>query len=75
MASLSASTNEAVKSISPETLVLQAAGISTGKNVYEAIMSGADGTGGTSGIVAVTDPFKALEEMIEALVQAKKDRK
>ena len=68
-------TNEAVKSISPETLVLQAAGISTGKNVYEAIMSGADGTGGTSGIVAVTDPFKALEEMIEALVQAKKDRK
>lgn len=66
-------TNEAVKSVSPETQVLQAAGISTGQNVYDAIMSGADGTGGTSGIVAAEDPFATLDEMFEALNQARKD--
>lgn len=70
-----AATNEAVKTVSPGTLVLQAAGISTGQDVYGTIMSGADGTGGTSGIVAAPDPFKALDEMIEALVRAKNDRK
>lgn len=70
-----AATNEAVKSVSPDTLVLQAAGISTGKDVYEAIMSGADGTGGTSGIVAAEDPFAALDEMFAALRRAEIDRK
>lgn len=69
------STNEAVKSVSPTTLVLQAAGISTGQNVYDAICSGADGTGGTSGIVAAKDPFATLDEMIEALDRARKDMK
>lgn len=70
-----ASTNEAVKSVSPETLVLQAAGISTGTDVYEAIMSGADGTGGTSGIVAAKDPYAALDDMFAALKRAEADRK
>lgn len=65
------STNAAVKSVSAHTLVLQAAGISSGENVYHAIMSGADGTGGTSGIVAKEDPFAALTEMIEALHRAR----
>lgn len=69
-----ASTTEAVKSVSPQTLVLQAAGISSGKNVYDAIMSGADGTGGTSGIVAAENPFSALEDMVVSLNQAKIDR-
>lgn len=68
-------TNEAVKSVSSETMVLQAAGISTGENVYDALMSGAEGTGGTSGIVAAPDPFKALDEMIQAVDRARKDRK
>ena len=65
------STNEAVKSVSPTTRVLQAAGISNCQNVYDAIMSGADGTGGTSGIVAAKDPFATLTEMIEALDRAR----
>lgn len=64
-------TNNAVKSVSPTTQVLQAAGISTGKNVYDAIMCGADGTGGTSGIVCAKDPLATLEEMIVALAKAK----
>lgn len=69
------STNEAVKSVSPNTKVLQAAGISTGQNVYDAILCGADGTGGTSGIVAAKDPFKTLDEMFQALDKARTDIK
>lgn len=70
-----AATNQAVKSVSPHTLVLQAAGISSGENVYAAIHSGADGTGGTSGIVAKPDPRAALLEMIEALDKARKEER
>lgn len=66
-------TNEAVKSVSPKTQVLQAAGISTAQNVYDAISFGADGTGGTSGIVCAKDPFGTLDDMFEAMNQARKD--
>lgn len=67
------SSTEAVKQVSPETLVLQAAGIHSGENVYDAIKYGADGTGGTSGIVAADDPFATLEEMFAALDRARTD--
>lgn len=67
------SSTEAVKSVSLNTLVLQAAGISSGQNVYDAIKYGADGTGGTSGIVAAPDPFAMLDEMFEALDKARAD--
>lgn len=66
-------TNEAVKAISPNTQTLQAAGISTAEDVYKAIESGADGTGGTSGIVCAKDPYQTLRDMIEALDRARKD--
>lgn len=66
-------TNKLVKSVSPNTYTLQAAGISTGDDVYKAIMSGADGTGGTSGIVCAKDPFATLNVMIKALVKARED--
>lgn len=68
-------TNQAVREVSPNTLVLQAAGISTGEDVYRAISTGADGTGATSGIVAAADPMMAMEEMIKALVKARDERK
>ena len=68
-------TNDAVRSVSPDTLVLQAAGISNGQNVYDAIMSGADGTGATSGIVAAADPVSAMREMVAAVRQAADDLK
>lgn len=64
---------EAVKAVSPDTLVLQAAGIHSGQNVYDAIKYGADGTGGTSGIVAADDPFATLDEMFAALDKARTD--
>lgn len=67
------SSTEAVRAVSPNTKVLQAAGISTGENVYDAIKYGADGTGGTSGIVAADDPFAKLDEMFEALDRARAD--
>ena len=66
-------TNDAVKTISPETKTLQAAGISTAEVVYKAIASGADGTGGTSGIVCAKDPVATLKEMIAALDKARTD--
>ncbi len=67
-------TDNIVRKLSPETLVLQASGISTGEDVYNAIVKGgADGTGATSGIVAKEDPLAALEEMILAIVKARKD--
>lgn len=38
-------------------------------------MSGADATGGTSGIVCAADPHATLDEMFEALDRARTDRK
>lgn len=70
-----AATNEAVKSVSPHTLVLQAAGISTAADVQRAIRSGADGTGATSGIVAKPDPVAALREMLDAMHEVKEEGK
>jgi triosephosphate isomerase len=67
------SSTAAVKAISPKTLIIQAAGIHSGQNVYDAIRCGADCSGGTSGIVKAPDPLAMLDEMFEALVRAKKD--
>lgn len=66
-------TQEAIRALSPATKVLQAAGIHSGENVYDAIKCGADATGGTSGIVAAKDPFAVLEEMFSALDKARSD--
>lgn len=63
----------AVKNVSPETFVLQAAGISTGQDVYDAIYYGGDATGGTSGIVCAEDPEAKLEEMFGALDRVRAD--
>lgn len=67
-------TNNAIRSIDPEILIMQAAGISTGKDVYATIVSGADGTGCTSGIVCADDPEGMVKEMLDAIVQAVKDK-
>lgn len=67
------SSTEAVRAVSPSTKVLQAAGIHSGQNVYDAIRLGADATGGTSGIVCADDPLAKLDEMFEALDRARTD--
>lgn len=63
-------TNKAIYEIDPNILIMQAAGISTGKDVYETIISGADGTGCTSGIVCANNPEKKVEEMLNAINEA-----
>ncbi|MDH6364240.1 triosephosphate isomerase [Enterococcus sp. PF1-24] len=69
------STNQAVKDINSDVMVLQAAGISTVADVLQALNSGAEATGGTSGIVAADNPKKILTEMIQAVAQWKKENK
>ena len=68
-------TNDLVRAVSPDTLVVQAAGISTDRDVYDAILSGADGTGATSGIVAAPDPVLAMRSMVKALAAAGRELK
>lgn len=63
-------TNQIVKDISPNTLVMQAAGISSAQDVYDVIKLGADGTGCTSGIVKAPDPKAMLKDMFEAAIKA-----
>ncbi|MGY4104702.1 triose-phosphate isomerase [Ignavigranum ruoffiae] len=63
-------TNQAIHSIDPDILVMQAAGISSAQDVFETIRLGADGTGCTSGIVKADNPEQMLKEMVEAAYQA-----
>ena len=60
-------TTSAIKNINPEIQVLQGAGISNGRDVYNVIKAGADATGTTSGIMKAADPEAMLDEMIHAV--------
>lgn len=64
-------TNTAVREINPDILMLQAAGISSVQDVEDALLTGADGTGGTSGIVSAADPADILRQMIEKVAEIK----
>lgn len=64
------STIEAVREINPDIMVLQGAGISTGKDVYDVIKAGAFATGCTSGIIKAADPYAMTEEMLYNLRKA-----
>lgn len=66
-------TTRKIKDINSNILVMQAAGISSGEDVYQTIINGADGTGATSGIINAPDRVKMLEEMIQAIVKAKNE--
>ena len=64
----------AVTSVNPDILVLLAAGISNGKDVYETIMSGADATGSSSAIAKAEDFDAMADEMIGAVRRAWDER-
>lgn len=64
----------AVKSIDPHILVEQAAGISSGKQVYDMIYAGADAAGAASGIVCSHSPNTVMTEMIYNVRKAYDDR-
>lgn len=67
-------TTEKIREISPNTLVMIASGVTTAEDVYNVIKLGADGTGGTNGILGAPDPKKRIEEWAEAMVSAIKDK-
>lgn len=56
-----------VKSIDPEIIVFNSAGIKTAEDVRKVIMLGAEATGSTSGILKAKDPYRVMGEMISAL--------
>lgn len=68
-------TTNIIRNISKKILVMQAAGVTTSKDVYNIIKEGYDGTGCTSGIVLAKDMLKTLEDMIESFIKASKERK
>ena len=61
---------EAIKSVNPEILVLHAAGISSGRDVYNVIYAGAEATGSSSGVVKAPDSAAMVDEMIHAVREA-----
>lgn len=63
-----------VKTIDPDIMVLQGAGISNGQDVYNVIRAGAEATGSSSGIVKAANQAAMAKEMISAVRKAWDDR-
>jgi len=63
-----------IREADPNILILIASGVTTADDVYKVIMLGADGTGGTSGIVKAPDPGGRIMEWAEAVAKAAKER-
>ena len=59
-----------VKDVNPNILVLTAAGISNGQDVYNTIIAGADATGSSSGVAKAPDRAAMVDEMIAAVRKA-----
>ena len=66
--------NRAVKDVDPNILVLTAAGISNGNDVYNVIRAGADATGSSSGVAKAKDRAGMVDEMISAVRRAWDER-
>lgn len=63
-----------VREVDPNILVLTAAGIAGGADVYNVILAGADATGSSSGIAKAADRPAMVEEMIAAVRRAWDER-
>lgn len=61
---------KAIKSIYPDIMVEQAAGITNGNQVYDFIMAGSEGAGAASGIINAKNPIAMIDEMIAATRKA-----
>ncbi len=64
----------AVKDVDPDILVLTAAGIANGQDVYDVIIAGADATGSSSGVAKAADRAAMVDEMIGAVRRAWDER-
>lgn len=67
-------TTKAVKEINDNILVLQAAGVSTGEDVYRVLKQGADGSGGTSGILNAPSREEKVIEMMKAMCKVREEK-
>jgi len=63
-------TMNAIKSVNPDILVLQAAGIKNENDVYKMIFDGSEATGTSSAVGLADDPGKMAYNMIRAVRQA-----
>lgn len=64
----------AVKDVDPDIMVLTAAGIANGTDVYNTIKAGADATGSSSGVAKAADRAAMVDEMIGAARKAWDER-
>ena len=60
----------AIHEISPHTLIELAAGITSGRQVYDLVYAGAQAVGVSSGILNAKDPHSMVEEMISNMRHA-----
>ena len=65
---------DSVKNVDSNILVLTAAGIAGGEDVYNTIMAGADATGSSSGVAKAADRPAMVDEMIAACRKAWNER-
>ncbi|MBQ2865115.1 MAG: triose-phosphate isomerase [Clostridia bacterium] len=63
-----------VKEVNEDILVLTAAGIANGQDVYNTIIAGADATGSSSGVAKAADRAAMVDEMISACRRAYDER-
>ncbi len=63
-----------VKGVNEDILVLTAAGIANGQDVYNTIIAGADATGSSSGVAKAPDRAAMVDEMIAACRKAYDER-
>lgn len=61
----------AIRAVYPDIWVEQAAGVVSGRQVYELILAGADGAGAASGICTAPDPQAMVDEMILSVRRAR----
>lgn len=61
---------EVIKAVNSDILVLQGAGISNGKDVYQVIHAGAEATGSSSGVAKAVNRKAMVNEMISAVREA-----
>lgn len=66
--------NNRIKAINPNIHVLHGAGIYSGKDVYDIVILGAEGTGSSSAIMKASNPVEKVEEMISSLRKAWDER-
>lgn len=69
-----AAATDSVKNVDADILVLTAAGIAGGEDVYNTIMAGADATGSSSGVAKASDRPAMVDEMISACRRAWNER-